>query len=227
MVITAASLYSGGKDSCFALHWAILHGVDVKCLITVRPSREDSWLFHYPTTHLVGLHSKVLGIPLETFYSSGLKYKEEEELHSVLGNVIEKYKINSIVTGALLSDYQRMIINNVAEELGLRVLSPLWRIPQDKYMRLLVEIGFKFIITTIACMGIPPTLLGRELSRRDVELIIERAKKYGFNPAFEGGEAETFVLDAPLFEKSIFLKGRPVKIEEYCWRLEVIDAGIK
>ncbi|HIQ23913.1 MAG TPA: ATP-binding protein, partial [Pyrodictium delaneyi] len=32
----ACSMFSGGKDSTYALHWAALHGFDVCCLLSLR-----------------------------------------------------------------------------------------------------------------------------------------------------------------------------------------------
>ena len=39
--IKAAVLFSGGKDSCLALHKALEKGLDVKYLLCVLPETED------------------------------------------------------------------------------------------------------------------------------------------------------------------------------------------
>ncbi|NPA22876.1 MAG: diphthine--ammonia ligase [Crenarchaeota archaeon] len=199
-------LYSGGKDSNYALHWAVLHGFDVKCLVTFKPEREDSYMFHYPCIDVTELQSKALEIPLERFYTSGDKVRELEDLKTGLEKVKTKYSIDGVVSGALLSDYQRMNLSTICEELGLKTYNPLWRKDQAEYMRDLVRSGFKIVITAISVYGLPVSLLGKELTENDVELIIEKAEEYGYNPAFEGGEAETIVVDAPLFKKRIILK---------------------
>jgi Predicted ATPases of PP-loop superfamily len=54
-----------------------------------------------------------------------------------------------------------------------------------------------------------------------VELIVERARKYGFNPAFEGGEAETFVVEAPLFRRKLNVEGVVRKIGEFEWIFQI------
>ena len=59
---------------------------------------------------------------------------------------------------------------------------------------------FKVVIVKVACDGLRKKLLGKEI---DLEEIKKLSKKYRFNLAFEGGEAETLVLDAPNFKKKI------------------------
>lgn len=90
-------------------------------------------------------------------------------------------------------------------------------------MRWLAREGFKFVITSASAYGFPFDLLGKEITTEDVEKIIERARRYGFNPAFEGGEAETFVTYAPLFKTQLKVKGRLRRISEYECRYEITD----
>lgn len=45
--------------------------------------------------------------------------------------------------------------------------------------------------------------------------LVDMEKKYGLNPAGEGGEIETFVLDSPLFDKRVeVVKSRKVMDSE-------------
>jgi len=221
------ALYSGGKDSTYALHWAFLKGFNVKCLVTLKPRTAESWMFHYPAVDVTELQAKALGLPQVFEHTEGRRGSELEDLKRALRKAAEKYGIKGVVTGALLSDYQRMNINFIAEELGLKVYSPLWRKDQAAYLRELVEEGFEFILTSITVWGLPPTLLGKVVTMEDVEKIIELADRYGFNPAFEGGEAETLVVYAPLFKSRIKVEGRRVRLGEYEWRFEVTRAWLE
>lgn len=210
-------LYSGGKDSTYSLHWAVFKGFEVQCLITLLPKREDSWMFQFPNVELTKYQAEVLGIDLIQLPTSGEKDKELEDLKKAF-QIAKNQGAYGIVTGALLSDYQRLNINLIAEEVGLKTYSPLWRKNQEEYMRELVDEGFKFIITYAAAYGFPFHLLGKIITKEDIEEIIKRARKYGFNPAFEGGEAETFVVYAPLFKRELKVEGYKKKISEYEWR---------
>jgi ABC transporter with metal-binding/Fe-S-binding domain ATP-binding protein len=195
-------MLSGGKDSNFALHWALSHGLEVCCAVTLKPP-EDSMLLQFPSVELAKLQAEAMGIP--SVYAEG-----EEELLADLLKRAREMGATHVVSGALLSDYQRQRMGLMARELGLVPVNPLWRIDQEEYMRMLVRNGFEVMIIRVAAYGLGPELLGKVLDEDLVEEIIRRARKYGFNPAFEGGEAETLVLKAPAYRKRLRVKGRPV-----------------
>ncbi|UNQ73022.1 diphthine--ammonia ligase [Infirmifilum sp. NZ] len=220
------ALFSGGKDSTYALHWALLKGFSFGCLITVKPRSEDSMMFHVPYVELTKLQAEALGLP-QVFYEQGPE-SDLDALKRALTAAREAHGCTALVTGALSSDYQRLRISLVAEEQGLEVFNPLWRKNQEEYMRELVRQGFRFILTSLSAKGLDPGLLGRELGQEDVEAIISSSRVHGFNPAFEGGEAETLVVDAPLFRKEMRVEGYPVKVSEYNWvfnitRVELLE----
>jgi len=53
-----AVLFSGGKDSCYAV-WVLQHlGWEVARLVTVKPSAQDSMMFHYPSLDWTGLQAQ-------------------------------------------------------------------------------------------------------------------------------------------------------------------------
>jgi len=210
-----AALFSGGKDSTYALHLAMLKGLEIVCLITLKPLREDSWMFHYPSVEITKLQAKALGLPQIFKITSGVKGEEIKDLERAIKEAIEKYDIEGIVAGALLSDYQRMNIMRIVSKYDLEAYTPLWRKNQEDYMRDVVKHGVKFIVTEINAFGLPMKFLGKEITLDDVEEIIKYARKYRFNPAFEGGEAETLVIDAPFFKKKLKVEGRILRISEF------------
>jgi len=59
-----AVLYSGGKDSNYALYWALKQGFEVKYLVSMVSEREDSYMYHVPNIHLTELQARAIGIPL-------------------------------------------------------------------------------------------------------------------------------------------------------------------
>ncbi len=207
MVRNVACLFSGGKDSTYSLHWAVLQGFRVKCLVTIIPKREDSWMFHRPCIELTELQSKALGIPRIVKYTLGIKERELIDLRDALDEAKRVYGIEGVVAGALLSDYQRMRIALISEDVGIKTYVPIWRRDQEGYMRELIKFGFKVMVTSVTCYGLPTSLVGKVINDELLEDILRRAKKYGFNPAFEGGEAETLVVDAPLFKARLIVWG--------------------
>ncbi|MBE9390749.1 diphthine--ammonia ligase [Fervidicoccus fontis] len=185
------------------MHLAYLMGFEISSLCSIAPKEEDSMLFHYPATRFLKVFEEAYGIPLLLLEGSG---DEMEDLRNLLSEC-KSEGIEYVVSGALASDYQRIRYSIVAEELGLKTLNPLWRKDQKEYMKWLIEGGFEYIIVKISSFGLPFDLLGKTITYEDTLRIISLAEKYGFNPAFEGGEAETLVLDAPLMKKRLEVEG--------------------
>jgi len=195
-------LFSGGKDSCLALHKAIESGKKIDCLLSMLPEHEDSFMFHSPDLKLLKKQAKELGIKLIMQKTKGEKEKELCDLKKL----IKKAKVDKIVIGGLASNYQASRINKICSELGVKVLAPLWNYSAEQLWGELLNNGFKVIITKIASEGIRKEFIGKVI---DSDLLFElrkRAEKYKFRLDFEGGDAETAVLFMPEFKNEIRLK---------------------
>ncbi len=198
-----AVLYSGGKDSTFALYWALKAGHDVKCLVTLIPERDDSYMFQVPNVGLTAYHSEALGIPLMQAETSGVKEEELEDLKKIISAAREKYGIEGVVAGALASGYQKSRVERICEELGLACFAPYWHYDVEKYLKEIIAAGFKVVITSVSAEGLGGELLGKELNLDMVERLKAISSRTMFHLGFEGGEAETIVLDGPIFKKRI------------------------
>lgn len=213
-MINAGILFTGGKDSVFALHRVIKEGVDVKVLLSVIPHYKYSMLYHQPNYAGLVSQAQSLEIPLETI---GLldPAEEEEALKKLLIRVKKNYGIDVIVTGGIKSKYQQRIFSKIAESLNLKLHSPSWGLDEKEYMLSVLNEGIKFILISITSMGIPHYLLGKVFDYNDLNKLINISEKYKFNLSFEGGEAETFVIDAPLFKYRLGVKGKAVVLSEF------------
>jgi diphthine-ammonia ligase len=226
--VRVCALLSGGKDSNYALYKAMGEGAEVACIVVVHPMREDSWMFHSINTSVAGLQAEAMGLRDRVYNVtvSGVKEREVEELGASLAELWRTTGFDTIVVGAIASRYQMERIKRLALKLGVKVYAPLWGLNQEEYLRMLVREGFKFVITSITTMGLPPRLLGRPVGLGEVEEIVRLSKIYGFNPAFEGGEAETLVYDAPHYKQTICLEGVVVKVREFEYKLIVRRAWL-
>jgi uncharacterized protein (TIGR00290 family) len=52
-------------------------------------------------------------------------------------------------------------------------------------------------------MGLGPDWLGRLIDSEGVDELRSISRRYGVSLVFEGGEAETYVLNAPIFSRKI------------------------
>ena len=210
---TLGSLFSSGKDSTYAMYLIKKQGYPIKCLINIHPENEFSYMYHKSTEEIINLQAKALRLPLIQVKTKGEKEKELKELEQGLKLAKEKYNIKGIVTGALYSNYQKSRVENICKKLKLECFSPLWHMDQEEYMRELIKNDFKIILTKIAAEGLNKDWLNKVLTEKDVDKLSELNKKIGMNIAFEGGEAESLVLDCPLFKKQLKIKDYNIKQE--------------
>ncbi len=215
-------LYSGGKDSNYALYWALNQGWDVVTLLNVKPEREDSFMFHVPCINLAGLQAKAAGIPLVEKIVSGVEETEVRELEEA----VRGFKVDGFVSGAIASEYQRTRLEGISARLGLRSFTPLWHKNPVKLMESMIDAGFEIIFSGVSAYGLGREWVGRRIDGQCIRDLIELNKKYGVHVAGEGGEYETTVLDTPFFKKRIMLEETRIKWDGQSGHLVVEKAKL-
>jgi predicted ATP pyrophosphatase (TIGR00289 family) len=185
-----AVLFSGGKDSTYAVSWVLEQGFD-PILITVRPP-DYSMMFHHPNIDATALQAKAMGRP-HMIVEAG-----EEDWRQKLIDAFRSVNAQGIATGAVASEYQKSRIDSIATELGIPAFSPLWH-KGEEMLDYMVE-RFEIYVVAVAADGLGPELLGGKFSD------LRRMMKKGIHPFLEGGEGETFVADAPFFRQRISIK---------------------
>jgi diphthine-ammonia ligase len=195
-------LFSGGKDSTFALHKAA-EKEDVACLITIISENEESYMFHTPNIELTALQAEALHLPLIREVTAGEPEKELKELEKAIAQAITSFKIEGVVTGAVESVYQAARIQQVCNLLDVWCFNPLWKKNQQALLEEIVAEGFKAVISGIFAYPLDEKWLGKVIDEDMITRLTVLSGEYGLSPSGEGGEIETTVLDAPLFKKKI------------------------
>ena len=222
-----ASLFSGGKDSTYAIYLAQKQGHEIKCLLSVFPKSDESHLLHHPNMKWTKLQSDSMKIPQLTIASNSDQTDNELSLlENLLQNAIDKYQIDGLVHGGIKSKFQKEKFENICSKLNLHVIAPLWDTDPESYMNDLVDAKFNFIMTTVSSDGLDDSWLGKIISKSDIVLLKSLSEKFGFNLNFEGGEAETFVINCPLFEHSIKINQTEKNWDGYRGRFEIVDAEL-
>jgi len=196
-----AALFSGGKDSVFAVYITKQYGWEVSSLVSLLPEQPDSWMFHSINIHLTDLFAEALDIPL---VKRGTKAKKEEELAD-LKQLLQNLEIDGVVSGAIASEYQRTRIEKICDELGIKSFTPLWHKHQELLVRDQVKAGFHIIVVGVFAEGLDETWLGRTIDEHTIDELVLLHKKQGINIAGEGGEYETLVLSGPVFSKRLMI----------------------
>lgn len=221
----SAVLFSGGKDSVMALFYSINQGDDVQYLLSIESVNKESYMFHVPNIHLTDLMSEALDIPLIKAVTDGEKEKELDDLKIELAN-LKELGIEVIYTGALFSTYQKSRIEKLCNEVGLKAISPFWHKDPREYMELVLSSGFKVIIGGVYAEGLDKSWLGKEIDRVALDDLIKISEKTYLHLAFEGGEAETLVIDGPIFKKRIEIIDSKIDWHRDSGNFHVLDAKL-
>jgi diphthine-ammonia ligase len=207
-------LCSGGKDSIYAAYLA-MQKEDVTCFVSVLSKNESSYMFHTPNVSLVGMQAKAAGLPLVSTVTEGEKEKELEDLKDALERAREKHGIEGVVSGAIMSVYQASRLQRICREMDLWCFNPLWYTDQEAYLKSLIEEGFSVIISGVFSEPFDKSWLGRQIDTTMLAELCTIAQRYRITLTGEGGEFETFVLDAPFFKKRIVIRKASVTYRNF------------
>jgi diphthine-ammonia ligase len=195
-----AALFSGGKDSLYAMYIMYQKGHDIGSLLTVFPSDTASMMFHTPNIELARASAECMGISHLTQKAG--PGQELSSLRKLIENAVDR-GAEGIITGAIQSDYQYTRIDGICHEIGVSCFSPLWRKDELMLLNDIVASGINAIIVSTAAEGIDQRFLGRAIDNRTIKELIDLHARYGVNLCGEGGEYETFVLDSPMHRKAV------------------------
>jgi diphthine-ammonia ligase len=218
-----AALFSGGKDSVFAVYIAMQYGWDVTTLVTLFPEQSDSWMFHSINITQTDLIAQALDIPLVKKKTCAEKETELSDLQQLLQNL----DIDGVISGAIASEYQRTRIERVCDDLGMKSFTPLWHKNQEHILRDQIHAGFHIIIVSVSADGFDETWLGRTIDATTLDALVQLKKTRGVNIAGEGGEYETLVLSGPLFSQKLVIDDAEKHWERDSGVLEVQHAHLE
>jgi diphthine-ammonia ligase len=195
-------LFSGGKDSTLALHYAE-EKEKVVCLITLLSENKESYMFHTPNIEITALQAEALGLPRIAKTTRGEKEKELLDLEEAIRQAAEEFQIEGVVTGAVESVYQAERVQRICSKLGLWCFNPLWKRDQKALLEELVQRRFEVVISGVFAYPLDEKWLGKQIDCELIARLLDLQQKYSISPSGEGGEIETTVLNAPLFKKKI------------------------
>lgn len=198
-----ASLFSGGKDSNYALAWALKQGMEVSHLVTVYPENKESYMYQTAGLELTELAAKAIGIPHVKVWTQGKETAEVSDLQVVLGRIVEDEDIEGLVTGALKSNYQKDRLDRVCAELNIKCISPAWHRDSEEHLRAFLTDSYEIIFVGVSAEGLGQGWLGRRLDDKAIADLLAVRERYAINIDGEGGEYETMVLDAPHYKQKV------------------------
>ncbi len=209
-----AVLYSGGKDSTYAIAYAKQRGWNISYLLSIKPTRKDCFLFHFATVEHTPIQAGIFGVPHHLLSCDVADPKQEAE---IVQRFVQDHPVDAVLLGGTgLQETQLKSIQAALQPLHIEVFAAHAGFDHDRIIEDMINKGYKIMITQVASDGLGDWL-GTILDKDNFIRLKADAEQYGFHIGFEGGYADTFVLDGPIFKKRILVKAfRKHMDDEYC-----------
>uniref|UniRef100_A0A8C9FWA4 Diphthine--ammonia ligase n=1 Tax=Pavo cristatus TaxID=9049 RepID=A0A8C9FWA4_PAVCR len=165
------ALISGGKDSCYNMMQCVAAGHQIVALANLRPAEStgqtdelDSYMYQTVGHHAIDLYSDAMDLPLYRCFIKGTSINtgrvyttcqedEVEDLYHLLKLVKDKEAVEGVSVGAILSDYQRVRVEDVCRRLNLQPLAYLWRRKEEILLKEMISSNIEAIIIKVAAFG--------------------------------------------------------------------------
>jgi uncharacterized protein (TIGR00290 family) len=214
--------WSGGKDSCMALHEILrLTNTRVEALLTTVTRDYDRISMHGVRRVLLEQQAANLGLPLHQIYIS--KGATNEEYEAKAGEAFSTYHtrgITSVAFGDLFLEDIRAYRERLLAKHSMTSLYPVWGRDTSKLIREFIDQGFKTVLVCVDPAKLDSSFVGRVI---DEEFLSDLPD--GVDPCGENGEFHTFVFDGPLFKKPVRFSRGEVVCRDSFWFCDLVPEG--
>jgi len=209
--------WSGGKDSCYALHKAIQGGYCLLSLLNFVAEGGGPGMAHRLHPRLIQEQAQALGLPLLQRETTWQTY--EQALRRAVAE-LKGQGLEGIVFGDIDLVEHKDWLDKVCREMDVKPILPLWGLKPEDIVSGFLNEGFEAIIVS-ARADLGPEWLGRRFDRGFLEYLA----RLGIHPCGEAGEYHTLVVDGPLFRHRLQVNGgRPV-LREGRWLWDISGYG--
>lgn len=190
------SSWSGGKDSCLALHRARMAGAKSACLLTIIGEDGLRSRSHGLRRDVIAAQAAALGIPLLTKCATWAGYEAAfiDALHE-----IRKQGITAGVFGDIDFPPHLEWDEKVCAQADIIPYLPLWKDARPALLHEFIALGYKALIVRVNENKLNRKFLGRIID----EEIVGEFRKIGIDPCGENGEYHTVVVDGPIFSRPL------------------------
>jgi uncharacterized protein (TIGR00290 family) len=192
--------WSGGKDSCVALHEIQrAQNYRVAALLTTVTRDYDRISMHGVRRMLLEKQAASLGLPLyQVFISKDATNEEYEMRMGEAFSVLREQGIVSIAFGDLFLEDIRTYREQFLARHNMRGLFPVWKRDTSNFMKEFIELGFKAVVTCVNSKVLDQSFAGRLIDEAFLSSLPGHV-----DPCGENGEFHSFVFDGPMFTEAV------------------------
>ena len=209
----AAISWSGGKDSCAALHRTHAD-YDIVCMITMFDEAAERSRSHGLRPEVLAAQADRLGLRCITARCTWESY------NAIFSAALAEAKadgVTHVVFGDILFDEHRRWAEQMCEAAGLIAVEPLFGSSTVTLYEEWTASGAEALIVTARAAFLDETWLGRPL-RRDM---LDEFTRLGVDPCGERGEYHTVVTNSPLFRTPLAVVANGHVQRSGCWALDL------
>jgi diphthine-ammonia ligase len=218
----AAISWSGGKDSCAALHRTHAD-YEVVCLITMFDESAERSRSHGLRPEVLAAQAERLGIERLTGRCTWQTY------NAVFADTLRRLKANAVthvIFGDILFDEHRRWAEDMCGAAGMTAVEPLFGSSTTTLFEEWTASVADALIVTARAEFLDQTWLGRPL-RRDM---LNQFVRLGVDPCGERGEYHTVVTNSTLFSRPLLVETGACVERSGCWAMDVLvkaDSGLR
>ena len=185
----AAALFSGGKDSLYAVHLVEKNGIKVDHLITLLPT------LPWPSPHAENMEAlKILADSMNKPLTIVDCQKDEALLKT-----LKLLNVEALVAGDIAVEEHVTAFNAICKKAGLKLLEPIYGRDTHDLFEEIFNSGYRALITGVNLEKLGEEWLGFVIDKETRgEFLLKIGK---VDPLGENGEFHTLVLECPLYAK--------------------------
>jgi uncharacterized protein (TIGR00290 family) len=211
--------WSGGKDSCIALHdIQKTEEYRVAALLTTLTRDYDRISMHGVRRILLEQQADSLGLPLrEVFISKGASNQEYETAMEEAFSAYREQGIDSIVFGDLFLEDIKAYREQFLARHNMRGLFPVWKRDTPGFIKRFIELGFKAVVTCVDSKALDQSYAGRLIDKDFLSSL-----PVDVDPCGENGEFHSFVYDGPIFKNAVKFSIGDTVLRETFWFCDLL-----
>ncbi|RZL09805.1 MAG: diphthine--ammonia ligase [Pedobacter sp.] len=190
--------WSGGKDSCMALHYSLQDpNWRIAGLQTTISKEYNRISIHGVREELLEMQAESLNMPLIKLYLDEMPDMLSYETQLTKANAdLLQMGVKNIVYGDIFLEDLRTYREGLLQKTDQRAVFPLWKRNTRELIFEFIDLGYKTIIVS-AQEGLQH-LCGKIIDKELIDTL-----PAGIDPCGENGEFHTFVVNGPIFNKGL------------------------
>lgn len=195
--------WSGGKDSCLALYYAMKEKREIKYLFTMLNEDGEYSRSHRLSKNLLREQANRIGLPIIFKEATWEKY---EASYSEQLKVFQREGITHGIFGDIDIEEHREWCNRICKNNEIESYHPLWLRSRKEMLSELIDLGFTAKLIVVDEKKLGKEWLGKTINRE----VIEEFEKRHIDICGENGEYHTVVTNGPIFKSELHINYKQI-----------------